>query len=119
MTQPMTATIQFVLTIETPHTMPRRICKRVPITLGRTLAGEPMISLFDAPGTQHEGVVEVDLHFDSDDYSEPRYSRLSLAITRLGQDGVLKTGETAEVLLPKSEAYKQLELIQAAYKLGS
>ena len=78
-----------------------------------------MISLFDAPGTQHEGVVEVDLHFDSDDYSEPRYSRLSLAITRLGQDGVLKTGETAEVLLPKSEAYKQLELIQAAYKLGS
>jgi len=115
MTQLTTVTIQLCMTIEIPGCLPTRIYRRVPIVLGRTLQGTPMLSLFDALGTQHEGVAEVDLTLEAVESLAPLCTQLSLAITHLSPNGVLKTSETYSKLLPSSRAYKQLKLLEAEY----
>lgn len=112
----MNVLIRLSLIVETPGNLPRRIDKLVPIVLGRTLLGDsiPDTALF--PGTQGEGEVEVHLDLTTIDALESRCTQLSLGITQLGSNGIVKTSETDVPLLPKSEAYRQLELIQEAYK---
>jgi hypothetical protein len=116
MTQPTTVSIQLVLTIEIPGCHPIRIDRRVPITLGRTLEGKPMHSLFDAPGTQRVGAAEVDLRIEAVESLAPLCTRLSLATSSICADGILRTVEIYATPQPKSPAYTQLELIQAKYR---
>jgi len=78
-----------------------------------------MISLFDVPGTQHEGVMEVDLTLEASDAPGLPHSQLSLGITHVAPDGTLKTSETDLELQPMSPAYTQLALLEAKYKSGN
>lgn len=111
-----TVTIRLCMTIEIPGHRPIQFYKRVPIALGRNLDGTPMKSLFDDPGTQHEGVVEVDLTLTEADETESLCSQLSLGITHVQPNGVLRTVETVEELHSSSQAYIQLGLLREAYK---
>jgi hypothetical protein len=116
MTQQSCVQIRLVLTIEIPYFRTIRIDRTVPIVLGRTVSGVSNGDSILYPGIQGGGEVEVDLSFSAIDPLAPQCSRLSLGITRLGLNGILKLSETDVPLLPKSQAYTQLELIQEAYR---
>ena len=108
--------IRFVLTIEIPYFRTIRIDKTVPIVLGRTVAGISTANSLLYPGTQGAGEVEVDLSFSAIDPLAPQCSLLSLGITRLGSDGIVKTSEIDLQLRPKSKACTQLEMFLAECK---
>lgn len=106
-----TVTIQLVLTLTSPNAMPIQIRKRVSIALGRNLDGTPMTSLFDDPGTQHEGVLEVDLSLPPTASFEFPTLPLRGGISRLAPDGKLFCQEISSQPMPMSRAYRQLTLL--------
>jgi hypothetical protein len=107
------------MTLEIDGCHPIQINKRVPIQLGRTLEGKPMVSLFLDPGTQDEGAMEVALHLSAVESLAPLCTQLSVSTTSLAPSGRVIVSETCVQPLPKSRAYTQLELMEAKYKSGS
>lgn len=75
-----------------------------------------MVSLFDDPGTQGEGVAEVDLTLEAVESLAPLCTQLILATTTLSPDGTVKTVETSSIPQPMSPAHRQLKLLEGEYR---
>jgi len=114
-----TVTIQLVLTLTSPHTLPVQIHKTVAISLGRNLDGTPMVFPFADPGTHNVGVLEVDLDLAEISLLESPQPSISVAIARLAPDGTLAVDEIHRQFSTSSVAYNQLMLLAEEYKSGN
>lgn len=112
-----TVMIRLVLTLTSPNGMPIRIDKQIPIKLGVHVDGRPIARYFLDRGTLDVGELEFDLVLPPNASFEFPSQKLTGGIAYVGVDGRSRIYEIDAQPQPMTQAYSQLVLLGAEYKL--
>lgn len=110
-----TVTVQFVLTLESPNGMPIRFQRSVAIKLGTRLDGTPILDWVSGLQREDVGALEVSLALPPTAAFEFPSPPVEVTVTRVEPDGVLRSAKTCQRVSPKTELYRQIELLAEEY----